>query len=200
MASMWVENLRKAQKTCLVQNGRRKIHFTLTDGTELAEEYDLRNDELVVRKWRRKGTIGGIGKWEFEVGEELMIRNLESEGLVENSSNPIFTRKDTKTAFQWRVRNLPYPKETYIVGIDEGQQHISIRTTNKKYYKKFDIPDMNRIQLALEQENLSFAYANNTLIVSYQKPEPILELEKLLQEEFRNMKASKDGDVDCTPS
>ncbi|KAK3589438.1 hypothetical protein CHS0354_020773 [Potamilus streckersoni] len=200
MASMWVENLRNAQKTCLVQNGRRKIHFTLSDGTELAEEYDLRNDELVVRKWRRKGTIGGIGKWEFEVGEELMVRNLESEGLIETSSNPIFIRKDTKTAFQWRVRNLPYPKETYILSIDDDQQNIIIRTTNKKYYKKFGIPDMNRIQLALEPQNLSFAYANNTLIVSYQKPEPILEIEKLLQEEFRKLKASKDGDVDCTPS
>lgn len=27
--------------------GRRKIHFTFPDGTELAEEYDIKNDELL---------------------------------------------------------------------------------------------------------------------------------------------------------
>ena len=27
--------------------GRRKLHFTLTDGRELAEEYDTRTNELV---------------------------------------------------------------------------------------------------------------------------------------------------------
>ena len=42
---------------------------------------------LVVRKWRKKGTLGGAGKWEFEVGEQLMPRNLDSEGLMESMSN-----------------------------------------------------------------------------------------------------------------
>ena len=30
-----------------IVSGRRKIHFTLTDGRELAEEYDLRTNELI---------------------------------------------------------------------------------------------------------------------------------------------------------
>ena len=42
---------------------------------------------VAVRKWRRKGTLGGAGKWEFEVGEQLMPRNLDSEGLMESTSN-----------------------------------------------------------------------------------------------------------------
>ena len=37
---------------CLVKSkyiftGRRKLHFTLSDGRELAEEYDLKTNELV---------------------------------------------------------------------------------------------------------------------------------------------------------
>lgn len=43
---------------------------------------------------------------------------------------PIFVRKDTKDAYQWRVRNLPYPAETYLVSVDQTQ--IVIKTTNKK--------------------------------------------------------------------
>ena len=41
----------------------------------------------IVRKWRKKGSLGGAGKWEFEVGEQLMPRNLDSEGLMESLSN-----------------------------------------------------------------------------------------------------------------
>ena len=34
----------------------------------------------------------------------------------------------------------------------------------------------------------------------YKKPSVIIDMEKSLQEEFKKMKASRDGDVDCTPS
>ncbi|XP_013397786.1 protein DPCD [Lingula anatina] len=200
MASKWVETLREAEKTSIIQDGRRKIHFTLKDGTELAEEYDTRNNELVVRKWRKKSTLGSQGKWDFEVGEQLAPRNLDAEGLMESTSNPIFVRTDTKKAFQWRIRNLPYPIETYDVRVDAENRCVIIRTTNKKYYKKFTIPDMDRAALPLSQSSLSVAYANNTLILNYEKPKEILAQEKILQEEFKKMKAAKDGDVECNPS
>ncbi len=32
-------------------SGRRKIHFTFPDKTELAEEYDLRNNELLGKSY-----------------------------------------------------------------------------------------------------------------------------------------------------
>ncbi|XP_060564139.1 protein DPCD-like [Ruditapes philippinarum] len=198
-SSTWVDLLKNSQKTCMIQEGRRKIHFTLTDGRELAEEYDLRTNELIVRKWKKKSTLGGAVKWEFEVGEQLGPRMLEADGLMESNVNPIFVRKDTVPLFQWRVRNLPYPLETYSITCDEDQ-NIIIRTSNKKYYKKFRIPDMERCNLNLEQSNLSFAHANNTLIISYKKPAAILDMEKTLHSEFSKLKANKDGDVDCRPS
>lgn len=39
-----------------------------------------------------------------------------------------------------------------------------------------------------------------TIILQYKKPKEILQMEKEIQEEFKKLKASKDGDVDCTPS
>ncbi|KAL4231289.1 hypothetical protein ACF0H5_008869 [Mactra antiquata] len=198
-SSSWVELLKNSQKTCMIQDGRRKLHFTLQDGRELAEEYNVKTNELVVRKWKKKSTLGGAGNWEYEVGEQLATKNIQAEGLMESNTNPIFVRKDTALSFQWRIRNLPYPIDTYNVTCDDNQ-NIIIRTTNKKYYKKFGIPDMERCNLKLEQSQLSIAHANNTLIVTYKKPTGILEMEKELQTEFSKLKASKDGDVDCTPS
>lgn len=45
---------------------------------------------------------------------------------------PIFMRKDTKMSFQWRIRNLPYPKDVYSVSVDQKERCVVVRTTNKK--------------------------------------------------------------------
>ena len=39
-----------------------------------------------------------------------------------------------------------------------------IKTTVKKYYKRFDVPDLKRANIKLNKEALSFKHANNTLI------------------------------------
>ncbi|GFS02655.1 protein DPCD-like [Elysia marginata] len=200
MADIWLGKLQSAQKTCLIQDGRRKIHFTFPDATEMAEEYDTKTNDLIVRKWRKKGTLGGAGRWEMEIGEQSVPINLEVEGLMESSLNPIFVRKDTKTHFQWRIRNLPYPIDTYKVAAKPEERQIVISTTNKKYYKKFNIPDLDRCQVQIDQSAIEFAHANNTLIISYKKPPQIVDMEKRFQQELKKMKASNDGDVDCTPS
>ncbi|XP_072025890.1 protein DPCD-like [Amphiura filiformis] len=198
----WLERLKSAKKTALIQDGRRKVHFVFTDGAEMAEEYDVKSKELLVRKWRRKGMLGGEGRWDYEVGESLMrtAAQLEAQGFMESNNNPIFLRKDTRQAFQWRIRNLPYPIETYSVTINSEDRCCIVRTTNKKYYKKYTIPDMDRAQLPLEQNAISLAHANNTLIIQYKKPKAILEMERLVQQELDKLKAAKDGDVECSPS
>ena len=98
--------------------------------------------------------------------------------LAPSAANPIFLRKDTETRFEWRIRNLPYPKETYSVEIDHNKQEIVLRTTNKKYYKRFDIPDMKRLDMKLEDNKIAWKYQNNTVIIAYEKPQHIIELEK----------------------
>jgi hypothetical protein len=44
--------------------------------------------------------------------------------------------------FEWRVRNLPYPKPTYAVTLEQSDRKIVVRTSNKKYYKRIAIEDL----------------------------------------------------------
>ncbi|XP_063290113.1 protein DPCD [Pelobates fuscus] len=194
----WAESVRAARKTSLLQDGKRKVHYLFADGVEMAEEYDSKTHELFVRKWRKKTPLGAYGPWEIEVGEApLPVSALQPDFLKESNSNPIFIRKDTKSSFQWRIRNLPYPKEVYSVTVDKAERCCIVRTTNKKYYKKFSIPDLDRCNLELFESALSFAHANNTLIINYQKPKEILAIEEELQRELKSMKTNADGDVEC---
>ncbi|MBN3321442.1 DPCD protein, partial [Atractosteus spatula] len=148
--------------------GKRKVHYLFSDGKEMAEEYDIKTDELIVRKWRVKNALGAQRQWEIEVGEPgpSISGAQESQLIKENSSNPVFVRKDTKTCFQWRIRNLPYPKEVYSLSVEQTERCCIVRTSNKKYFKKFSIPDLDRSQLPLDSSAISFAHANNTLIIS----------------------------------
>ncbi|XP_062436250.1 protein DPCD isoform X1 [Rhea pennata] len=195
----WLERLRGARKTALVQDGKRKVHYLFEDGREMAEEYDAKTGQLASRKWREKNALGGSSKWQVEVGEPNLplMGTLESEFIKESSSNPVFVRKDTLTSFQWRIRNLPYPKEVYSVSVEKEQRCCVVRTTNKKYYKKFPIPDLDRYQLPFDAAALSFTHANNTLIITYQKPKEILAAEEELQKELKKIKAANDDDSEC---
>ncbi|XP_047659110.1 protein DPCD isoform X2 [Tachysurus fulvidraco] len=161
----WLDLLKAAKKTALISDGKRKVHYLFTDGNEMAEEYDLKTDELLSRRLRSKTTLGGQGAWQVEIGDAVPSLT-ETGDIKENSSNPVFLRKDTKTSFQWRVRNIPYLIDTYKVTVEPLERCCIIRTTNKKYYKKFNIPDLDRCQLPLEISALSFSHANNTLIIS----------------------------------
>ena len=42
---------------------------------------------IAVRKWNKIGTLGGPGKWEFEVGEDVRPMGMASAGFAESSSN-----------------------------------------------------------------------------------------------------------------
>lgn len=194
----WIDQLKASKKTAIISDGKRKVHYLFDDGKEMAEEYDMKTDELILRKWRVKTTLGGHGAWQFEVGDpQAAPLPGEQETIRESSSNPVFLRKDTKDNFQWRVRNLPYPKEVYSLSVESGERVCIIRTSNKKYYKKFTIPDLDRCQLNLEDSAISYTHANNTLIVSYKKPREVLSLEQELMKELKKLKGSNEGDIDC---
>uniref|UniRef100_A0A8D0H734 Protein DPCD n=1 Tax=Sphenodon punctatus TaxID=8508 RepID=A0A8D0H734_SPHPU len=132
-AGGWLGRLRGAHKTALLQDGKRKVHFLFDDGKEMAEEYDMKTNQLLTRKWREKNALGACGKWQTEVGEPHppVTGAPATELIQESSSNPVFVRKDTKSSFQWRVRNLPYPKEVYSITVEKEQRCCIVRTTNK---------------------------------------------------------------------
>jgi len=122
------------------------------------------------------------GEWIYEIGEPPKLFNPNKDLLSENINNPIFIQQDNKDSFVFRIRNIHYPKDVYQVSI-ENKKEIAIRTTNKKYFKRFEIPAIKRKGLELEPAFLSFEYNNNTLIVKYKKPSIILKQEEDLRKE-----------------
>ena len=75
-------------------------------------------------------------------------------------------RKDTDKEFQFRIRNLNYTEDVFLVETDEEKQQIVVRTTNKKYFKRIDIPDIKRFGGTLKKGLEKWAFKNNTLIIS----------------------------------
>ena len=132
-----------------------------------------------MRKRRTKAAIGKVGEWEVLQGDAEARRwNPDTMMIGESTQNPQFSRKDTAACFQWRVRNLPYPEDNYNLSVDHAARKVVIRTNNKKYYKKFDIPELDVIDAPLEEAALTWHHANNTLVISYKKPAKVVHAEK----------------------
>lgn len=164
-------NPSEPKKVCVRSEGRKKVHTTFPDGSEMVEEFDERTDVLLLRKSRKKTTLGGEGEWVFEVGQAPeRAFDPHSDMMRPASSNPIFLRKDTPEHFQWRIRNLLYPAGVYSVTIDHERQQIVVRTSNKKYFKRIDVVDLARVGLKLKDENLTWKHQHNTLLISYVRP------------------------------
>jgi hypothetical protein len=72
---------------------------------------------------------------------------------------------------QWLVGCLAAPRrrlaiqETYLLAIDDEKQQIVVRTTNKKYFKRLEVPMMRRQSLPLHPAFLSFDHSMNTLVI-----------------------------------
>ena len=174
----WKAQLGEPTVNQMVSGGRRKLHYLYPDNTEMVEELDVTSSEVLLRKWKRPKQFGEA-EWDFEIGQPMQVNfDPSSDLLAPSNQNPIFMRKDSETHFEWRIRNLTYPKEVYSVGIDHVKQEIVLKTTNKKYYKRFDIADMRRLQITLEDKYLQWKHQNNTVLIGYEKPDKILELEK----------------------
>ena len=87
----------------------------------MVEEFDVNSNECMVRKWKRPREFGEA-TWEYEIGQmEAPKFNAETDIMAPSSQNPIFMRKDSDTRFEWRIRNLPYPKETYNIELDHDK-------------------------------------------------------------------------------
>lgn len=177
-------NSNEPQRMCVKADGRKKIHTTNKDGSEMVEEYDEKTGKLLLRKTRKPPVLGGEGEWITEVGQIQERAFDPTMDLVKPSmSNPIFLRMDTTDKFQWRIRNLPYPKDVYSIVVDHDKQQIIVKTSNKKYYKRIDLDDLRRHGLRMEEDKLSWAHQHNTLIISYDKPAAVLKAEKDLLKE-----------------
>ena len=160
------------------------------------EEYVIKTHELLTRRWKRKSKLAT--QEAVEIGEPEMVKG---DGLVASNSNPVFVQEDRPEAFIFKVRNLiGYPPDAFMVTVDSDKQELVIRTTNKKYFKRFQIGDMVRDKLPLEQEAVSTQFGNGVLVVAYKKPVQVVYREAQRKAEFEKLNAKKpqEGDLECS--
>ncbi|XP_026464107.1 protein DPCD [Ctenocephalides felis] len=202
----WLSLLRKAEKSSMIQDKVKKIHYKFNDGREMVEEYNTETNVLSRRAWKKNTELGGQGKWVIELGEPLpqQIQAPDTTGIVESNTEPTILKRMTRINIEWRIRNLPYPLGTYAVSADANKDRIIVRTTNKKYYKEIEVPELKRTGLKPEQSRIQINHQFNTLIITYKKPPEVIELEKATQgiiAEAKSVRGSGGGgDMDCKPS
>lgn len=179
--------LKNGSRTYFINGDYIKFHTVYKDGREIIEEYGLYSEELESRKVKN---ISMTGKeiWENEVGDDHRAKTNDDFLIKENENNPIFIRKDNVNEFQWRIRNLKGDADNFNVVLDKEKQQIVIKTKNKKYYKRFSIPDLVRLGINLEEKLLSVNFINSTLVISYKKPKEVIESEKEILEEIRKIR------------
>ena len=69
-----------------------------------------------------------------------------------------------------------------------------------RYYKRIEIPELKLLDAALVEGALSWLHANNTLVVSYQKPREVIEYEskdKMERKRMQTKQTQEGGDVQC---
>lgn len=138
----------KSWSFCVEPGGSADIHTTEEDGWQIVDTYGEKTPPRVSPS---------------PSPERDLI-------LSPSTSAPSLSREDTPEHFQWLVANISYPHSTYNVSVDTARQQIVIRTNNKKYFKRIDVPDLVEKGVQLENRALSWRHFQSTLIVSYQKP------------------------------
>ena len=182
------QQVKNGTRTYLINGDFIKFHTVFKDGSEIVEEYGLYSEELESRRVKKIG-MTGKEQWTTEIGEEIKPRSNDEFLIRENDNNPLFIRKDTQKEFQWRIRNLKGDADNSMVECDKDKQQIVIRTKNKKYYKRFNIPDLERLNIKLDENLMKVNFVNNTLVISYTKPKEALDAESEILGEIRRIRA-----------
>ena len=182
------QKVKNGTRTYLINGDFIKFHTVFKDGSEIVEEYGLYSEELESRRVKKIG-MTGKEQWTTEIGEEIKPRSNDEFLIRENDNNPLFIRKDTQKEFQWRIRNLKGDADNFMVECDKDKQQIVIRTKNKKYYKRFNIPDLERLNIKLDENLMKVNFVNNTLVISYTKPKEALDAESEILGEIRRIRA-----------
>ena len=78
--------------------GRRGVVTEFDDGGEMIEEYDLKTDELLLRKRRGRTVLGKDEEWEYLTGEAPRTFSPDVGILAESSVNPTWQRSQDTPA------------------------------------------------------------------------------------------------------
>ncbi|XP_071452323.1 protein DPCD [Hetaerina americana] len=198
----WLNIVKQAEKSCIIENGFRKVHYKFPKGEEMVEEYNMETDVINRRLWKNINKFGGENSWEAEIGEpeKLSAKNFDTTGIKESSSNPFIVRRSTKNILEWRIRNLTYPLSTYSVTACPEKKCIIVRTSNKKFFKILKVPELERLGLLPQQSFIEYTHKFNTLIISYRKPPQLIALEAEVLKELKKIPTTDKGKLPCNPS
>ena len=158
--------------TAYVIEGYKQIMYE-KDGIEYHEICMRQTGELIARRERTRTMYGADKSWTWTYGQPPKD-NKEVETIELSSKNPIFFRQDTPTQWSWRVRNIPYPASNYEVNVDEQRNQIVIRTKNKKYFKRIDSPNGEKMKAS----DVKWNWAFNTLVITHEKPPRVIAQDK----------------------
>ncbi|KAH8408733.1 hypothetical protein KR215_011764 [Drosophila sulfurigaster] len=207
----WLDYLQSAEKNSMLSGKLRKVHYKFPDGRQMAEEYNMDTGIVQRRAWRKSKQLMGEPEWELELGEEPRQINWNGNNsrggggdadnvsggeftVRESNSAPLLTKRVTKKNIEWRIRNLPYPLNVYNVSAEPDLHAIVVRTSNKKYYKVIPVPDLDRCGMPPIQANISTHHQFNTLIITYQKPDILCEMEAQVLLLLKNVETETDMD------
>jgi len=186
------------KKTAINKDGVQRIQSVFQDGSECIEDFDIKTQLCVLRKWRRMNKLGRLTDWEIEIGEDASQQGLQRAevvaGLYASGSTPQVIRQDVDEFFVFRITNMPWEESNYIVHVEEND--IVLRTANRKYFKRMHISDLDRLGLQHMEQFLRLRHQNNTLLIFYKKPPQVMMTEKKAREE-RVASVGKEGDVQC---
>uniref|UniRef100_A0A182NQ94 Protein DPCD n=1 Tax=Anopheles dirus TaxID=7168 RepID=A0A182NQ94_9DIPT len=194
----WLTLIKSADKSSALEGNARKVYYRFPDGKEMAEEYSTTTGVVLRRAWKNKSALMQKEEWLVELGEPLPVGLTENEIMMrESSSEPTLFKRLTRNSIEWRIRNLPYPISNYAVMCDEQEKTITVRTTNKKYFKKIQVPEFVRCNIGPKQEDISVVHKNSTLIITYKKPVILLEMEKAVLMALQDVETVEYNNIHC---
>jgi hypothetical protein len=148
---------------------------------------------LILRKERRKTTYGGNGPWEITYGQPVPGRKDVEVLELAASKNPVFFRQDEPGMWSWRFRQMPWPAPNYEVDVDTVKNQIVVRTKNKKYFKRIDAPNGEK----MDKSELTWNWAYETLVVQHNKPARVVSQDKADQAWRLSVPVRTEGDNEC---
>lgn len=109
------------------------------------------------------------------MGEPPRLFNPHTTALAPSLSNPQVSRADTASHFVWRVRNVPFAEDVFSVAADTTARELVVRTTNRKFFKRLRIPELDAAQVPLAPDAMTWHFVPPaTLVVQYAKPHGVL--------------------------
>ncbi|XP_050092891.1 protein DPCD [Anopheles aquasalis] len=186
--SIWLQSIKKAEKTSSVLGNVRTVYYRFSDGREMIEEYSIETGLVLKRAWKVQSRLTRKEEWQIELGDSKCPSLIDNEPMLkEAETEPMVWKRITRNFIEWRIRNLPYPLPTYTITCNGTSRTLTIKTSNNKFFKELDIPEFHRCMFEPKREDLSVKHQNSTLILTYKKPLVLLEMEKAVLLELQDL-------------